>query len=147
MSKIWYSIHNSGGYKNLEGILYVQSYTITGEILSKKVQASIDSFNKNHDWKEMWTIEEAKDRLNNNHQLFLGVDKDDKPLAHVWFNEDLLYNAYVNPEREYGYGEAFIKSCLNSIKYNTVKLYCDDWNIRAQKFFEKIGFKKDNISK
>jgi len=147
VSKIWYSIHNSGGYKNLEGILYVQSYTITGEILSKKVQASIDSFNKNHDWKEMWTIEEAKDRLNNNHQLFLGVDKDDKPLAHVWFNEDLLYNAYVNPEREYGYGEAFIKSCLNSIKYNTVKLYCDDWNIRAQKFFEKIGFKKDNISK
>ena len=147
MSKIWYSIHNSGGYKNLEGILYVQSYTITGEILSKKVQASIDSFNKNHDWKEMWTIEEAKDRLNNNHQLFLGVDKDDKPLAHVWFNEDLLYNAYINPEREYGYGEAFIKSCLNSIKYNTVKLYCDDWNIRAQKFFEKIGFKKDNISK
>ena len=147
MSKVWYSIHNLRGFKQIEGILYVQSYTISAGILEKKVQASIDSFNKNHNWEERWTIEDAKDRLNNNHQLFLGVDKDDKPLAHVWFNEDLLYNAYINPEREYGYGEAFIKACLNSVKYDTVKLYCDDWNIRAQKFFEKVGFKQDNISK
>ena len=141
-SKIWYSIFNTRGYKSIEGILYVQSYTISGGILEKKVQASIDSFNSNHDWEDMWTIEDAKERLNNGHQLFLGVDKDDNPLAHVWFDEDYLYNVYINPEREYGYGEAFIKSCLNSIKHDTVKLYCDDWNIKAQKFFEKIGFKK-----
>lgn len=141
-NKVWYSIHNSRGFKQVSRILYVQSYTITSDILGKKVQASIDSFNSNHDWKDMWTIEDAKERLNKGHQLFLGVDREDKPLAHVWFDKDLLYNAYVNPNREKGYSEKFIKSCLNSIKYDKVKLYCDDWNIKAQIFFEKVGFKK-----
>ena len=141
-NKIWYSIQNPRGFKQLKGVLYVQSYTITSGILGKKVQASIDSFNSNHDWKDMWTMEDAIERLNNNHHLFLGVDKDDKPLAHLWFNKDSLYNVYVNPAREDGYGVSFVKCCLNSIRYDTVKLYCDDWNVRAQSFFEKVGFTK-----
>ena len=141
-NKIWYSIHNSRGFKGIEGVLYVQSYTISSGILLKKVQASIDSFNSNHELKDMWTIDDAKERLNKGHQLFLGVDRDDKPLGHVWFDNDLLYNAYINPEREEGYGEKFINTCLNSIRFNTVKLYCDEWNTKAQKFFEKVGFTK-----
>ena len=62
------------------------------------------------------------------------------PLGCIY--KDSLYNVYVNPTREDGYGVSFVKSCLNSVRYDIVKLYCDDWNVRAQSFFEKVGFTK-----
>lgn len=135
--KIWYSILNTKDYDHIDGLLYVQPSTICS--LEHTIQSSIDSFNSNHYWEDMWGIDEAKERLEKGHDLFLGVDQEG-PLAHVWFDKNYLYNAYVNPRRVEGYGVGFIQACLNFIEYDHIKLYCDDWNSRAQKFFEKTGF-------
>ena len=136
-NKIWYTFPNEQNYPTLEGILWIQPHTFCS--LENTIQSSIDSFNENVYWTEMWDMETASDRLERGHDLFIGVDAEG-PLAHVWFEDNYLYNCYVNPRREDGYGERFIKACLNFIPFQTITLYTDEWNIRAQKFFEKVGF-------
>jgi ribosomal protein S18 acetylase RimI-like enzyme len=89
----------------------------------------------------MWDIEDAESRLKEGHNLFLGIDEEG-PLAHVWFNSSYLYNCYINPRRENGYGEKFLESCFNLVPFHTITLHTDEWNVRAQKFFEKVGFTK-----
>lgn len=143
MSKVWYKIFNTKSYEHIPGLIWIQPHTLCS--LENSIQASIDSFHDHHDWPDMWDMDEAKKRLEQGHDLFLGMDQDG-PLAHVWFDKNYLYNAYVNPIREEGYGVSFIQACLNFLEYDYIKLYCDDWNIRAQKFFEKVGFEQDNIS-
>jgi ribosomal protein S18 acetylase RimI-like enzyme len=140
-NKIWYSIFNTKDYDHIEGLLYIQPYTMCS--LEHTIKSTIDSFNSNHVWEDMWTMEIAKKRLQDGHDLFLGVDLEGS-LAHVWFDKNYLYNAYINPRRKSGYGVKFIQACLNFIEYDNIKLYCDDWNIGAQKLFEKVGFQKNN---
>lgn len=141
MSKVWYTLHNTKDFDHLLGLVWIQPSTLCS--FENSIQASIDSFNSNHEWDEMWDIKEAKVRLDNGHNLFIGVDQDG-PLAHVWFDKDYLYNIYINPRRKEGYGVKFIEGCLNFIEHDYIKLYCDSWNIRAQKFFSKIGTRDDN---
>lgn len=138
-NRINYIFPNEQNYPTLPGLLYIQKDTFCS--LENTVQASIDSFNNSIVWTEMWNIEDAKSRLDQGQCLFIGVDEEG-PLAHVWFDDNYLYNFYVNPRRPDGYGGKFLKACLNFIPSHTIHLYTDDWNIRAQKFFEKVGFTK-----
>ena len=138
-NKIWYNFPNEQNYSVIEGLLWIQPHTFCS--LENTVQASIDAFNEEVYWTEMWTMDVANERLERGHDLFIGVDTEG-PLAHVWFENNYLYNLFVNPRRPDGYAEQFIKSCLNYIPYDTISLYTDEWNIRAQKLFEKVGFKK-----
>ena len=136
-NKIWYSIFNTKDYSHITGLVWIQPHTLCS--LENTIQTSIDSFNNNVKWDDMWTIDIAKERLNDGQDLFIGLDNEG-PLAHVWFNKDYLYNAYVDPRRPNNYGVSFIQACLNFIEYDKVYLYCDVWNKKAQKFFEKVGF-------
>ena len=138
-NRINYTFHNEQDYPSVPGLLYISDETFCS--LKNTIQASIDSFNNTIVWTDMWDIEDAESRLKEGHLLFIGVD-DEGPLAHVWFEENYLYNFYVNPRRPDGYGEKFLKACLNLIPFHTISLYTDSWNIRAQKFFEKVGFTK-----
>lgn len=138
-NKIWYTFANEQNYPHLTRTVWIQSNTFNE--YKKLVQESIDSFNNTVVWTEMWDIEDAESRLKEGHSLFLGTDKEG-PLAHVWFKDNYLYNCYINPRRESGYGEEFLKSCFNLIPFHTITLHTDEWNIRAQKFFEKVGFTK-----
>lgn len=138
-NKIWYYFPNEHNYPIIEGLLWIQPHTFCS--LENTIQASIDSFNDEVYWTEMWTMDMASERLERGHDLFIGVDKEG-PLAHVWFEKNYLYNLFVNPRRPHGYAESFIKSCLNHIPHHTITLYTDEWNIRAQKLFEKVGFNK-----
>lgn len=138
-NRIDYIFPNEQNYPTVPGLIYIQADTFCS--LENTIQASIDSFNNTIVWTEMWDLEDAKSRLDEGHSLFIGVD-DEGPLAHVWFEENYLYNFYVNPRRPDGYGEKFLKACLNLIPFHTISLYTDSWNIRAQKFFEKVGFMK-----
>ena len=140
-NRIWYTFPNEQNYPNLSNTIWVQSNTFN--MYDKLIKSSIDSFNNTIVWTEMWDLEDAESRLKEGHNLFLGVDAKG-PLAHVWFEDNYLYNCYVNPRREHGYGEKFIKSCFNFVPFHTINLYCDEWNTRAQKFFEKVGFMKTN---
>ena len=107
------------------------------------IQETIDTFNKNVEWKDMWDIKEAEFRLKDGQDLFIGYDREGA-LAHVWFDKNYLYNCFINPRRPKGYGVTFITKCLQGISHRRIRLYCDEWNIKAQKFFEKVGFTKIN---
>ena len=141
MNRVNYKILNTKDYEHIPGLLWVQPQTICS--LENTIQTSIDNFNNNVEWEDMWTLEQAYERLEKGHDLFLGVTEDG-PMAHVWFENDYLYNAFVDPRRVKGYGVRFIQACLNFMEYDYIRLYCDDWNIRAQKFFEKVGFLKES---
>ena len=138
-NKIWFYLPNEQAYEQVDGLLWIQSSTICS--FENTIQASVDSFNENISWSEMWDLETAKERLSKGHNLFIGVDSEG-PLAHIWFQDNYLYNLFINPRRPDGYGEKFVRSCLNFIPYHTISLYVDSWNIRAQKFFKKVGAKK-----
>ena len=96
----------------------------------------------NMDWDGMWDINSAKDRLMRGDRLFLL--RNHQATGHVWFDEDYLYNLYVHPSREEGQTKRFVQACCERVGEKSIKLYCDEWNIRAQKLFEKVGFLQSN---
>ena len=90
----------------------------------------------------MWDIEECKIRISNNHIFFIFLKKG-LPIGHVWYDSNYLYNAYVSNERVDGESAWFIIETIKTIinnKIPNIKLHTETWNIRAQKFWEKIGF-------
>ena len=105
------------------------------------VEQTIANFNSEHTWSNMWGIEEAKDRLDNGHKLFIGTDHLGA-LAHVWFEDGLLYNLYIHSRRPNNYSKKFILNCLNKVNFHTITLEVDEWNIKAQRLYEKVGFNK-----
>jgi len=113
----------------------------------KLIKSCISSFNSQVQWKDMWDLEEALNRFKQDQVMFVYQrigDRTERPLGYVWFDGDYLYNMFMVKDRQDGHTVRFVReSCHNleqSIK--TIYLHCDDWNIRAQKMFEKVGFKK-----
>jgi hypothetical protein len=120
---------------------------LTGENINEYpgiLKNCIDRFNSEVDWDGMWTVEEAEERLSSNHIAFVLIDSTDTILSFVWFTENYLYNAFSHSDRVSGDTVKFIKrSCSqldSSIK--EIKLYCDDWNVKAQQMFKKVGFER-----
>ena len=138
-NKIWYHYDNIIISPITRDILHIKENNF--EEFIPLIQETIDTFNKNVEWKDMWDIKEAEFRLKDGQDLFIGYDRQGA-LAHVWFEKNYLYNCFVNPRRPEGYGVIFITKCLQNISHRRIRLYCDEWNIKAQKFFEKVGFKK-----
>lgn len=111
------------------------------------IQLSIDNFKSEIDWDGMWDLNEAQRRINNNQKFYLLL-KDNLPIGHVWFIGEFLYNAFVSNKREEGISQWFICETINDVfqnGYNTITLYTEEWNIKAIKFWEKLGF--SNINK
>ena len=103
---------------------------------------SIELQKANMDWDGMWSLEEAKNRLLRGDRLFLL--RNHQATGHVWFDEDYLYNLYVHPSREEGQSGRFVQETCERVGFDSIKLYCDDWNIKAQKLFERVGFLQSN---
>lgn len=137
--QVWYSMINDSPYPTIGGFIYVTKENL--DLLKDKIQLSIDSFNSEHDWDGMWTIDDTISRLEIGHKLFLGID-DTGSLAHMWSDRGYLYNVYVSKRRSKGYGVRFVHNCLNHINETDITVYCDEWNTRAQKFTQDIGFTK-----
>jgi hypothetical protein len=137
--KIWFSIENRMPYGDLEGVTKVTKSNFPQFI--NQIEESIIAFSREVEWDNMWDIKETKNRFNSNQVLFLLRDETGA-LGHVWFDEDYLYNMFVSDRREAGVSVKFILHCFNYIPYKDIRLYCDKWNKKAQKFFEKVGAKK-----
>jgi len=109
------------------------------------ISKSIDKFNSEIEWDDMWDLYEAELRLNTNQILYLLMDSY-KPIGHVWYKSDYLYNAFVSNERRDGDSAWFIQKTMWDMKQQNnierVNLYVDDWNERAIKFWEKLGYIK-----
>lgn len=136
-SKLWYIKDNLANYPLVDGIVHIQAHNIDQH--QQLVEQTIEAFNLSVVWTEMWDLEDANSRVEEGHSLFIGTDQKGS-LAHVWFAEDYLYNCFVNPRRPDDYGQKFILACLNEVKHPVINLYTDEWNVRAQRFFEKVGF-------
>ena len=140
-SEIWYSKELSGTYTvpsnlvKIETVEELDRYSLT-------VVKSIKLFNSNIEWDGMWTLDTAYEKIKSGAVLFLMMEDERNPIGHVWFKDGYLHHLFVAPYREIGTAARFVNGCFNFIQESKVTLYCDDWNIRAQKFFEKIGFKK-----
>ena len=109
------------------------------------IQKSIDTFNSEIEWNEMWDIETVNDRLSNGEILYLLLDSN-TPIGHVWYDLYYLYNAFVSKKREDGDSIWFIQETMWDMKENFdlkyIELYVDDWNERAIKFWKKLGYRE-----
>ena len=110
------------------------------------IEKSIDLFNSEISWEDMWDIQDADIRTTQNQILYLLLENQ-QPIGHVWYDSYYLYNAYVSKNRKDGDSVWFIQKTMWDMKetnnINFIKLYVDSWNIRAIKFWEKIGFIKN----
>lgn len=139
-NKIWYTFPNNKPYPILDNVIKVDDSNSSKYIT--EIKQSIDLFNSNIEWEDMWDLEQAGKRFSQGSILFLLRDNKGA-LGHVWFENDYLYNLFVSPTAIKGESQRFIEYCISEIKEETIHCYCDSWNIRAQKFFERVGFKKD----
>lgn len=116
----------------------------------KLIQKSITIFNSEIEWDEMWDINEAENRLNSGEVLYLLLDGK-TPIGHVWYDLYYLYNAFVSEKRENGDSIWFIQETMWDMKENYnltyIKLYVDDWNEQAIRFWKKLNFIKEDYGR
>ena len=98
-NRIWYELENTHNYPYLDNIIWITNFNFSDN--QDIIQQSIYSFNSYIEWDKMWDIDEAKQRLDNGHDLYIGYDNEG-PLSHVWFQNDFLYNMFTNPRRPEG---------------------------------------------
>jgi hypothetical protein len=113
-----------------------------------KVQISIDKFNSQINWVNMWSLNEAQERLLNENILYLLL-KNESPIGHVWYKEGFLFNAFVSNERLDGESQWFIEQTMqdrNNSGYETITLYTEYWNHRANSFWKKLKYNIINKS-
>lgn len=143
---IWYELKSRTDLKNIEVInnnlsiikIDSQNFNEYKEI----IQLSIDKFNSEIQWDSMWDLNESYDRISRNQNLYLLL-KENLPIGHVWFIGEFLYNAFVSNERLNGESHWFISESIEdrfNKGYTTITLYTEEWNVRAIKFWEKLGF-------
>ena len=119
-----------------------KEYKSTKDLIS----LTIDTFNSEIKWEDMWDLYDAEIRLNQNQILYLLLENK-IPIGHVWYDSYYLYNAFVSKERRDGDSLWFVHETMWDMKEKNnlefIKLYVDSWNERAIKFWEKLGFIKN----
>lgn len=138
-NKVWYEMVKTEEFKDIPGLIIVDTKNFDSYF--SLIEETIEAFNCLHRWDQMWDINDARTRVKDKHVLYLGTDEEGI-LAHLWSEKNYLYNVFIHPRRKDNYSVRFCKACINHINYKKLSLYCDEWNIKAQKFFEKVGFTK-----
>jgi len=135
---IWFSINFSNVIDyDVYGILVVHKDNY--HKYEKEIQQGIDSFNSELDWDDMWDILDAYERLEAGEKLYLYIPENET-IGYVWFKEDLLYNAFMHSSRKKGISKRFFSRAIIMNSYDTTKLFVKDWNVKAIRFWKKIGF-------
>jgi ribosomal protein S18 acetylase RimI-like enzyme len=110
---------------------------------------SINNFNSEIEWNEMFTLEEANNRVFDNMRMYLGLI-DSKVFGHVWFKNykdgSYLFNLFVkNKAKTENYtGTKFTSDIINRFE-NEYPIYAnvDEWNEKSIKLFDRLGFKRN----
>jgi len=143
---IWYEYVDFTNFEVVQidsnnlNILKIQLHNFSDN--TDKIQYSIDKFNTQIKWDNMWDLNESYERLSRNNTLYLLL-KNDLPIGHVWYIGEYLYNAFVSNERVDGESQWFIQQTMldrNTSGYNTITLYTETWNERANSFWKKLGY-------
>lgn len=111
----------------------------------KQLSNEIDEFNREIEWDEMWTVDEAKDRLTNNWRLV--VFRPGSRIIKGWYwldNTKEPRNIYVNRNyRNMGVAREMQIELLNICKrlgMDRVECSIDDWNAISMKSFKNVGW-------
>ena len=139
MTKFKRSLDNYQFYTTSRQISYWK------EIDEDKLQTAIDLFQDELNWDKMWSVEDAKQRLEDG--WILSVLEIDNTLR-GWFWLDYKtkegLNLYVHKDcRGYGYGFELISYIITAAKLQQldyVWAQIDEWNTASQKLFLKCGF-------
>lgn len=128
-------------FTNRDAICYHKVTSTNTRLYLSEIKQCIKLFKSEIDWEEMWDIKDVKKRFDEKHIMYIMTDND-IVLGFCWYNKNYLYNVFVSKTRTKNDSQNFIKYTLNEymINYKYVILQCDDWNIKAQKFFRGIGF-------
>jgi hypothetical protein len=113
------------------------------------VSDSIDNFNSEIKWDEMFTLDEAKNRVFSNMRVYVGL-VDSKVFGHAWFKDykdgSYLFNLFVkNKGKVENYtGTEFTSDIINRFE-NNYSVYCDvdEWNEKSIKLLNRLGFKRN----
>jgi hypothetical protein len=113
------------------------------------ILTSINNFNLEIEWNEMFTLEKASNRVFNNMRMYLGLI-DSKVFGHVWFKDykdgSYLFNLFVkNKAKTENYtGTKFTSDIINRFE-NEYPIYAnvDEWNEKSIKLFDRLGFKRN----
>ena len=111
------------------------------------IQEAIGHFNRELEWDEMFTFEEATNRVQNGMVMYIGVINA-TVFGYVWFkeyvNNRFLFNLFVrNDVADKTYtGKEFASDVINRYECNKA-IHCevDKWNEKSIKLFKKLGFK------
>ena len=150
---IWYEYNNFTNFQNINinsnnlSITKIQLYNFSD--FTDKIQLSIDKFNSQIEWDNMWDLNEAYERLSRNNTLYLLL-KNDLPIGHVWYIGEYLYNAFVSNERVKGESQWFIQQTMldrHTLGYDTITLHTETWNELANSFWKKLGYTIINKTK
>jgi len=123
------------------------SYEITywKEIDEDKLQTAIDLFQDELNWDKMWSVEDAKQRLEDG-WLFSVLEINDELKGWYWLDYETKegLNLYVHKDcRGYGYGFELISYIITAAKLqqlDSVWSQVDEWNEVSQRLFLRCGF-------
>ena len=118
----------------------VDALTLNFQELSNE----IDEFNREIEWKEMWTIEDARDRLLSGWKLVI-YKPGDRIRGWYWLdNTNEPRNLYVNKGyRGLGIARDMQFKLLNickDLKMDRVECSIDDWNLKSVKSLNSTGW-------
>ena len=123
------------------------SYEITHwkKVNEDKLQLAIDIFQEEMNWNKMWSVEDAKQRLEDG-WLFSVLEINDELKGWYWLDYETKegLNLYVHKDyRGYGYGFELISYIITAAKlqqFDSVWSQVDEWNEVSQRLFLRCGF-------
>mgnify|MGYP000162034668 FL=1 len=123
------------------------SYEITywKKINEDKLQSAIDIFQEELNWDKMWSVEDAKQRLEDG-WLFSVLEINDELKGWYWLDYETKegLNLYVHKDcRGYGYGFELISYIITAAKLqqlDSVWSQVEEWNEVSQRLFLRCGF-------
>jgi len=123
------------------------SYEITHwkKVNEDKLQLAIDIFQEEMNWNKMWSVEDAKQRLEDG-WLFSVLEINDELKGWYWLDYETKegLNLYVHKDyRGYGYGFELISYIITAAKLqqlDSVWSQVDEWNEVSQRLFLRCGF-------
>ena len=115
------------------------------EIDEDKLQTAIDLFQDELNWDKMWSVGDAKQRLEDG-WLFSVLEINDELKGWYWLDYETKegLNLYVHKDcRGYGYGSELISYIITAAKLqqlDSVWSQVDEWNEVSQRLFLRCGF-------
>ena len=110
-----------------------------------KLQNGIDTLQKELNWPEMWSVDDAIKRLKDGWWFYV-IEIDDKYVGWSWFDNDTkkFCNSYVKENyRNNGYGKDLVYVRLNECKRQGIEnvwMEVEEWNAPIQKIAQRIGW-------